>query len=426
LIAAFNLPLTLIVSMGALGLLTYLFLVWKVITSSMKAEEDNAFLKVFILAVLVWQLFSPLNLVMFILLACAIATLITCNAHQYKNLHFSGQDLTSLDFNSDINHEVNQDRAKLAQIKKSALIAANLILLTLSSLALFVVAKTFTAYHLVYQSQVKVSENNAVKVYEEYGKAKNLTPKLDFIRRNNALINLDIAIAMSNKTDATAAEQEQILQLVNQAINEAKAATILDPLNYQNWYVLSQIYVQLLDVTDQAKQEAFNALAKTIAYNPSSPELRIVMGQLFLKNKDYASAITFFNQAVERKTDLSIAHYYLAQALEANEQWEEAKIVLSNTLTLLPKDSEDYKTVEAELKLVEEQAATLKDKATPKTPNQELESTTKPTPVTDPSTNPGDQTASTSSNLSELLDKQETETVLQDGALATDQNVVEN
>ena len=419
--AAFNLPLTLIVSTGIIGLLAYLLFLWKVFGTVQKAEEQNSFLKIFILGALIWQFFSPINLVMFTLLAIALAFFIASSTQQYQKFNFSGHHSSNLENP----YELNKDQVKLAQIKNYVLVGVNLILIAISSLAFYAVGKSLVAYNSLYKSQALINENNVIKVYEEYGKAKNLAPKLDFIRRGNALINLDIAVAMSNKTDITATEQEQVLQLINQAINEAKAATVLDPLNYQNWYVLAQIYMQLLEVTEQAKQETFNALAKAIVYNPSNPELRILMGQLFLSNKDYVNAITFFSQAVERKGDLTVAHYYLAQALEANKQWDDAKVSLNNVLALLEKDSEDYKTVEKELKLVDAEIEAAK-KNSNGTKTDEQKSTQ--TPAASPSKSPvdEDETSSASSNLSELLDKQETEDVIQEGALTPDQNLVEN
>lgn len=418
--SAFNLPLTLVVSTGIIGLLIYLLFLWKTFTTVKKADEQNTFLKIFILSAVIWQFFSPMNPIMFILLAIALAFFIASHSSQYKKASFSVYSFADLvDSNA-----LNNDRAKLTKIKNSVLLGGNIIFIAFFGFLFYVTAKSFVAYNLVYQSQINIDKNDAVKAYENYGQAKNLVPKLDFIRRSNALINLDIAIAMSNKTDITPAEQAQVLRLVNQSINEAKAATILNPLNYQNWYVLSQIYMQLLGTTDQAQQEAFNALAKAITYNPSNPELRILMGQLFLNSKDYTNAVTFFNQALERKTDLPAAHYYLAQALEASEQWVEAQTALKNTLALLEKDSEDYKTVEKELAIVNarvEAAAQKTTDASAVVKQQPEQNSNLASSVLEDT-----MIGSTSSNLSTLLDQQETETAIQESALTPDQSLVEN
>jgi len=457
--SAFNFPLTLIVSVGVLGVLAYLFFLWKTVVTVNKSDEQDVFLKVFIFATLIWQFFSPVNLVMFPLLAIALAFLTANNRDQYKRVSLGAGRLVEVEGDG----EFNKDRLKLAKIKNYTLVGINVVLLCLFGFAFYTSGKSFAAYQQLYQSNVNINNNEIVKAYDNYNQAKNLAPTLDFIRRNNSLINLQIAIALSNKTDITAAEQEQVLQLINQAITEAKAATVLGPTNYQNWLVLAQIYMQLLETTDQAQQEAFNALAQAINYNPSSPELRIIMGQLFLNSKDYESAITFFSQAVERKGDLPSAHYYLSQALMANEQWEDAQTSLNNTLSLLEKDSEDYKTVEKDLAVVNAQVEKLKANQQAQGANQqtqggetagqtqqqpqqtqtgaavngEMPSNTVPnqantnpnvTPVPSPASDSSSMTApiDTNSGLSGLLDQQATEAVIQDGALTPDQNLVEN
>lgn len=419
--SAFNLPLTMVVSLGALGLVIYLVFLWKTFATVNKGDKGNTFLKIFIIGALVWQFFSPMNLVMFTLLAVALAFFVSSNRSQYKKMSFSVYHPSYLEGNG----EFNSDQAKLAKVKNYVLVGSNAALFVIFSLALYVSSRSLIAYNLLYQSNGNINNNDIVKAYDNYNQAKNLAPKLDFVRRNNALINLNIAIAISNKTDATTAEQEQVLQLINQAITEAKAATVLGPLNYQNWYALAQIYMQLIGTTDQAQQEAFNALAKAITYNPSSPELRLIMGQLFMNGKDYVNAATFFNQAVERKTDLPAAHYYLAQAFMANEQWTDAQTSLNNTLAILEKDSDDYKTVEKDLTAVNARIEAAKT-----TGEGSSSAATQPAVQ-------GQQEASDSANLtipnmdsesglSNLLDQQETESVIQDGALTPDQNLVEN
>lgn len=412
--SAFNLPLTLIVSVGVLGVLTYLLFLWKTFVVLSKEGNKGVFLKVFIVSTLIWQFFSPMNLVMFILLAIALAFFIAIHSDQYKKINFDA----SSTIDSENGNEMQRDRAELIKTRNYILLSSNTVIFVVLIFAFYTVAKSFAAYNSLYQSQASITNKNITKAYADYNKAKILMPQFGFIRRNNSLINLELAIALSNKADISTTEQEQVMQLINQAINEAKAATVLEPLNYQNWYVLAQIYMQLLNITDQAKQEAFNSLAKAITYNPSNPELRLIMGQIFLNSKDYQNAIIFFNQAVERKNDLPAAHYYLAQAFMANEQWDETKKFLSNTLLLLEEDSQDYKTVEEDLKTIEAKIEGTKNLET-QSINQEIMNASSSATLSATLIN-------TDSGLSTLLGQQETEAVIQDGALTSDQNLVEN
>lgn len=405
--SAFNLPLTILVSGGLIAFLAYLIFLWRVFTSVKKGDDEQSFLKVFIISALFWQFLSPVNLVLLALLAIALAFFIKDNQNKYKKVGFSVHRLSDL---------IN--RGELSKIRNYVFVGTNVILFSLTGFLFYVCANTFIAYNLLYQSDASITKNEIAKAYDYQKKAKDLAPEIDFIRRSFSSINLQIAIALSNKADITQAEQEQVLQLVNQSIREAKAATVLDPNNYENWTMLAQIYMQLLGTTEQAEQEAFNALAKAATYNPSNPELRIVLGQLFLSTKKYPEAINFFNQAVERKPDLFIAQYYLANALAADKQLVEAKNTLVSSLNLLAKDSEEYKAVEKDLATLNVQ---IEEKAKAEKNNQGSD-LTKGIPATDPTVAP----VSTGSGLSSLLDKGDTENVIQDGALTSDQNLVKN
>ncbi len=400
--SAFNLPLTIIVSTGLISFLVYLIFLWKAFVTVRKSDDQEIFLKVFILSTLAWQFLAPVNLPMLGLLALALAFFITAYNSQFQIVNFSVHRLSDL-----------LNRGKLAKIRNYVFLTSNVLIAVVTGLAVFISAKTFIAYNLLYKSNVSVTKNEIAKAYDYQKNAKILAPQIDFIRRSYSLTNLQIAIALSNKTNITPAEQEQVLQLVNQAIREAKAATVLDPQNYQNWSVLAQIYMQLLGTTAQAQQEAFNSLARAATYSPSDPELRIVLGQLFLNTNKYSEAITFFNQAIERKPDLFIAHYYLSKALIANGQTTEAKSSLINSLNLLAKDTEEYKAVEKELNMLSSQIESNKAK-------KEIAPTAAPINQTI------NNSASQSSGLSNLLDKQATENVIQDGALTSDQNLVGN
>lgn len=386
----FNLPLTIIVSIGFFGFLTYLFFLWKTFVFVKTGYCENASLKTFILLALIWQFLCPFNHVIFITLAIALAIFVSENRQQCKIINFNGHQYFFSIFNS-------------------------FLILCVMFFA-YTIARTFTAYHLLYQANASLLQNNASLAYDYHKKAKNLAPQIDYVRRNYSIINMQIAVALSNKADINAVEQEQILQLMNQAIKEAKAATVLDPQNYQNWLVLAQIYMQLIGAADQAQQEAFNALAKAATYNPSSPELRIALGQLFFNTNKYPEAITFFGQAVERKSNLMIAHHYLAKALIANNQLPEAKIYLINSLNLLDKDDEKYQLIENELSALAKQIEMNNNQK-----NNQPDDATSSASIAIPSS-----TASPSSTLSNFLDQEHTENVIQESALTPDQKLIEN
>lgn len=403
--SAFNLPLTIIVSLGGIAFMVYLLFMWQTFSLVKKDDGKEPFLKAFVISSLVWQLFSPINVLMLILMAIALALFISSHQNQFKKLNFNVHHLSDL---------LNQ--GKWTKARKYVFFGVTAVALLAITSFTITSAKAFYSYHLLYRSNEEIIKNEAPTAYDFHKKAKEITPQLDFIRRSYAMLNLQIAVALSNKADLDPAEQEQVLQLINQAIREAKAATVLDPANYQNWLTLAQIYMQLIETTPQATQESFNALAEAVTYNPNDPDLRIILGELFLKTKKSQEAIVFFNQAIERKPDLFIAHYYLAQSLIENNQLEEAKVAFTSALGLLSKESEEYKAVDSELKALNEEIEKVKNNQKSNEP-QTPEATDSATLET--SLENGD------SILSDLLDQEETETIIQDGALTPDQEFVE-
>lgn len=399
--SGFNLPLTMAVSLGLIGTIAYLFFMLQ-LGISLKKSSGSVFLRSFLAGILLWQLFSPVNPLMWGLLAIATSLLVFDQQNEYKKIKFSVHQLGDL-----LNHN------KWVQSRKYLFWGTTITALILLTAAVFTTGKVALAYHWLHRGSVSISQNDAYAAYEHHQQAKNLAPELDFIRRNSAALNLQLAVALSNKADISSVEQEQVLQLVNQAIREARAAVILDPANYQNWLMLAQIYLQLIDTTDQAFQEAFNALAKAVAVNPNNPEIRLMLGELFFKTGKNQDAAVFFGQAVERKANLAIAHYYLARALEANEQLNEARAAYTSFLLLTDKESADYKAVEDELNALLQRIESAGSNISPAevaTSSAVLES----------------NLDSNESILSDLLDSQAAETIIQEGALSSDQDLIQN
>ncbi len=341
---AVNLPLTFVVTIGGVGLAAWLWLCYRLVRLAWQSRIEQKALAYFVLALLIWQFFLPVGPLFFGLLFIAVAVLASADSrkHQVKSYSFSF-------FNQQGERHQLVDRI----FTGLAVVVAGLATLMLVNLS-----RAFIASHHIYQANAALLQEDAVTAYESWQQAANVAPRLDFIRRNYALINLEIAIALSNKTDATAAEQEQVVQLVNQAIREARAAATLDPANHQNWLVLAQIYTQLVESSEQAAQEAFNALANAVNANPNDPLLRLSLGELFVMLDKPNDAIAFFNQAIERKPDLVSAYYALAQVLRQAGALAETEQALVAALSLLEEDSEDHRTVAAELDTVRQELAT--------------------------------------------------------------------
>ncbi len=168
-----------------------------------------------------------------------------------------------------------------------------------------------------------------------------------------------IASALSNKTDITEAETEQIAQLLQQAVREARSATLLDQTDSQNWLALAQIYQNMVGISEDATQWAVQSYVSAIETNPTDPSIRVTLGGIFMNQKEYQQAASIFQQTIGIKSDFAPAYYNLGVVLITLEDWRNAQTAFRETLKLLPADSEDYSQVSTQLAEIDKKVAEL-------------------------------------------------------------------
>lgn len=411
-------PLTLIVSGGLLSLLSWIFLTSRSIRLLTTHKEPKALaLKYFIIVAIIWQLISPMNTMMLALLALALSFYLAANLDSFKIKKFSFNNLFD-PFNLQPNNKAN--RYTFTAI--SVLLMAGVIFLS------YQVGLNYAAQASAYQATKAASNEDFNQVFAKQEQSRNLATRSAEWRRVYASSALELAIALSNKADITAVEQDQVLQLVNVAITEARAATILEPRFYQNWLVLANIYMQLLEVTEDAGQLAFDSLSQATLNNPNDPYLRISLGQFFMRFEQWGEAANFFTQAVERKPDLAPAYYNLAQAYKQNQQILEAENALQQAILLIDKENnlEDYSVVEKELAALTEQADQLRAQAAAQQAQGQITAPIDTNPDSDlMDQGTGLETGEEGdSGLSNLLDEDETSTLLREGKLIPEEETI--
>ena len=154
-------------------------------------------------------------------------------------------------------------------------------------------------------------------------------------------INFAVAVSISN--------QEQITLLIQESINEAKASVALNNQKPENWEFLAKTYKLITPVAIGADGFAIEAYKQAIAFDPISPNLRIGLGEIYMYQKNFKEAIEAFSLSALAKDDHPNAHFNLALAYKENGEKNKAKLELEKTLSLLDKNSEDYKKAKTEL-----------------------------------------------------------------------------
>lgn len=339
---ATNVPLTLIVTVGLLGFLSWLFLVVKTAMQTKSTNKESKTLLWMILAIFAIQLLAPANIVMITIQAVLFVFWIAANQNHFSLLQFR-------------NWKIKTFPKRLMFLKKVfgkknwAINLVSFLTMVVVAGGFYLTGRAYLAYNYMYRANTALTKRDVINVYENQRKAVATNRYLDSIRREYALTNLQVAIALSNNADITEEEQQQVIQLVSQAIRDGKAATLLDPADVDNWTTLAEIYRNLIGTSEEASNWAVSSLVSAVQVNPINPNLRLEIGRLALADGKNEDSLTFFAQAAELKPDMAAAYYHLGLAFQQMDQLEDTKKAWQRALLLLENDSQDYITLSQQL-----------------------------------------------------------------------------
>lgn len=220
------------------------------------------------------------------------------------------------------------------------------ILMSIASYKIYNIA--LAEYH--YSKGLKsLSQNKAKETYDSLKKSIALNSKVDRYHRALSSVNLGIANSLAKNEGISDQDKEKITLIIQESINEAKAAIAVNNRSSENWQLLGKTYYLLIPLAKGAGQFAIDSYKEAIALDPINPALRINLGEVYMLQKDYKNAIETFKLAVLAKDDHSNSHYNLAIAYKENGELNLAKQEFEKTLKLLSKDSKDYEIAKKEL-----------------------------------------------------------------------------
>lgn len=171
------------------------------------------------------------------------------------------------------------------------------------------------------RSLVAASQNNAQLTYNLQAQAINQFPFRDSYHRVFSQTNLTIANAIASNqpknSSPSAQTQQQIVSLIQQAINYGRNAVTVSPQNPVNWNALSSTYRSLIGFGQNAEQFAVLTNQQAIALDPSNPQQYISLGGIYYQLGAWDEAIRQFQLAANLKPDYANAYYNLGHALES-------------------------------------------------------------------------------------------------------------
>ena len=357
----------LLTTVGILGLASFVFLIFKTVKAQLKINEDlrEKTLPVFIplatIFIIFVFLFPNFLLIFLFYLLLALFALFFVSPKEYA------------------------DFSKIA----AWAIFVPVCLMILGSF--YFIGRTYAA-EVFFRNSLKAFANNAGNdAYNNQIKAIMFNPFNDNYRLAYSQTNLALAYSLASRENLSDQDRQNITVLVQQAIQESKAAVNLNQSKVTNWENLANIYRQLINFAQGADQWAITAFAQASKLDPQNPNLKLNLGGIYYALVNYDEAIRFFQQAVEVKPNFANGYYNLAAAYREKGDFKRAHEAMQITLSLVPQASEDYNKAKGELdelaKKVSEKEATesAQTKIQPPSPEQPLlEPEPFPSPVITP------------------------------------------
>lgn len=349
--------LELMATTGLLGIITFAFLIYKVV------REKNFFLP------LILALFASLLLpysftlvaLLFILLALFAIVCMHNNPHKYGDAEFS---LTALNKGFLIkvpeggHIEQNKTERRISRIIPSIFLVLLLIVL---ALPLYLVGRFALSDLIFQQSLVAASKNDGISTYQLQTEAINAFPYRDIYYRSFSQTNLALAnaIATSQPKDASpsAEAQSNILKLIQQSINAGRTAVSVSPTTAFNWNNLSSIYRSLIGFGQNADKFTILTLNQAIALDPNNPQQYVDLGGVYYQLGQFDDAIRQFQIAVNLKQDYANGYYNLGHAYEEKQQFEQALAMYQTVKQLVKDNPENLKKIDSDIENLKKRVA---------------------------------------------------------------------
>lgn len=370
--------LELIATSGLLGALSFLGIVVQLIRS--RVSKNPLFAAVIVTFILSFLLpFSFINVALFfVLLAIYVSYL---NVAQDKRVYDVVLSLVMTKKGMFSFEATPEDEVK--RNKESIILPGVILLLVVLIVGFFgFYTYKFTLSDLKFTESLRqASLNNGQATYQLQNEAIGEFPYRSDYYRIFSQVNLALANSLSNSVpegkQPSQELQQNIVALLQQAINSGRNAVIISPQTSLNWQNLAQIYRNLIGVGENAEQFSIASQNQAIALDPYNPQLYIQLGGIYYQLKNWDQAQNQFQIAINLKRDFANAYYNLGHTLEEKGDLENALAAYQIVKQLSQGNNDNLKAINAEISALEEK---IGDKKT--TTGDEIQPETEQTPLT--------------------------------------------
>jgi len=199
------------------------------------------------------------------------------------------------------------------------------------------------------RSFVAMAKNDGGAAYDWQFRAMRMNSRSVEYRRFYSQTNLSLAQTLLSEEGISDEEKQQASVLVQQAVNEAKAAVVLDREDAVGWANLAGIYRALAGMVEGSADWSLQAYQQAVALNPMNSVLRLDLGSLLFAAGRYEEADRVFEQVVVNKQNFANGWYNWAHNAKKMNRLAEAVARLSQAVALVSVDSGDYEKASDEL-----------------------------------------------------------------------------
>jgi len=298
----------------------------------------------------------------------------------------------------------NVDITLSKYIKKAHLPFIIIFIILAIPSALLVQGVVRADYH-AYQAQQYFTEQNGELAYQHITQSTQLFPYSSNYRRNSSIVEsavgftlLDEANKESSESSTKQEKQNLAVNILSQAISNARSATVLNPKNVINWENLGNLYTQLNGVAENSNSWAIASYQQAVSLDPVNPINRYRLGIAYANANDTDRGLGQLLTAIELRDSYPDPYIAMAQIYAARNEWQKSLSALDASLKLLP-DGELKTQLTQErdvvVKNAEEEKAQIAKAEQERAQNQSQGTNQQPLPQPTPQPTPGRQVSST-------------------------------
>lgn len=342
--------LELIATTGLLGILSFLFLVYKIF------RTKPLFLPLILAVVFAFILPFSYSSIMLFFVILALYSVAQGISGSHKTSFFDVElKLVTLRRGvfalTDPNSKSDSEHSNLLPIGFAVLVGVFTFVVGIVSI------RFLASDYLFQKSLVYASQNDAQNTYKYQTDAIRMFPQRDGYHRIFSQINLSIAnnlaLSIPQGTQPTAEQQQTIYQLIQQAINSGRNASTISPQTSVNWQNLSSIYRALIGFGQNADQFALLANQQAIILDPNNPQEYINYGGIYYQLGQWDNAIRQFQYAAQLKPNFANAYYNLGHALEQKGDLQGALAQYQTVRSLVASDKASVDIIDGEINAVQ-------------------------------------------------------------------------